>query len=269
MQNPLRRVMFHAFSIISCAALLIAALPARAANPPLMIVSPLEWNLPIVPSANVILQNVIMNTNNEAYDINAPGGQTYIGVTRYAHLFSYGKDPSVGYFWEFLQPYVVAQGTSFEASGLADPTFDFGVITKKRHGFVLVPQLLLGVPIGDNNLSNHFWAVTPLLGFNWMTADDQLSFTGNLAYTWTSTRHVTGEPDLKPGRSTFASLIMTWMATKTVQPFIRYDYNHTGGTWNIQDAQYTRATTTKAPQASGCASISTDSPRPTSGIRRM
>jgi hypothetical protein len=237
MPKPLFKSLPRTLAIAMTAAFMAASISAMAANPPLFIVVPLEWTLPIVPSTNVIIQNAVFNTNNSAYDMQAPGGQSFIGLTRYAHVWANNPHPKVAYFWEVLQPYANVSGREFSVSGFGDPLFDIGWI-QKWGGFQIEPQLLVGVPIGSSELTNHFWSFTPIFPFNWMVANNKLAITGTFAYTWNTTRHQTGVPDLKVGNSFFGDMIFTWMASAKVQPFVRYDYNKQNGTWNLEDASY-------------------------------
>jgi len=211
------------------AVVLTCGVSTMAANPPLFIVVPLEWTLPIVPSANVYIQNAIYNSNDSAYNGQAPGGQSFIGLSRFAHVFAFNDHPKVAYFWEVLQPYANVQGPNFQVSGLGDPLLDLGWI-QKWGGFQIEPQILISVPIGGTQLTNHYWSFTPIFAFNSMLADNKLAITGTFAYTWNTTRHETGVPNLKVGDSYFGDLIFTWMATSYVQPNIRYDYNHQDST---------------------------------------
>ncbi len=211
------------------AVVLTCGVSTMAANPPLFIVVPLEWTLPIVPSVNVYIQNALYNSNDSAYNGKAPGGQSFIGLSRFAHVFSYGDHPTVGYFWEVLQPYANVQGPGFQVSGMGDPLLDLGWI-QKWGGFQIEPQMLINVPIGGSQLTNHFWSFTPIFPFNWMLDNGKFALTGTFAYTWNTVRHETGAPDLKVGPAYFGSMIFTWMATPHVQPNIRYDYNHQSST---------------------------------------
>ncbi len=170
-RHPIVRTSLRAAAGI---ALAIAALPASAANPPFAIVGPTEWNLPIVPSANVFIQSFYVQNSDVAYNRNArevagPDAHAYVGLSRWAHLFSFKALPKVGFFWEYLQPEVDVQpsGNSNSVTGMGDPLFDFAAYIRPTDSFTIGYQNLLSVPIGNNTLSNHAWIEYPTVIFDW------------------------------------------------------------------------------------------------------
>lgn len=158
---------------------------AVASLPPFAIVGPAEWDLPIVPSANVFIQTGIYQTNGSAYDssgngIKGPGGHDIHGISRFAHLFSFKALPKVGFFWEYLQPEINNQlpnGTS--TTGLGDPLLDGTVYFKPTKNSTLGFQNLLSVPIGSNATSNHAWIEIPTIIADYKIG--KLGFDGTLA----------------------------------------------------------------------------------------
>ncbi len=165
-----RRLLAGAAAIVAA----MAALPAWAANPPFAIVGPTEWDLPIVPSANVFIQTFYAQNSDVAYgrdgkQIAGPETHTFAGLSRWAHLFSFKSLPHVGFFWEYLQPEVDLQpsGNSNSVTGLGDPLFDFAAYVKPTSSFTIGYQNILSVPIGNNNLSNHAWIEFPTMIFDW------------------------------------------------------------------------------------------------------
>src|SRR5882757_5495666 len=86
--------------------------PVHAASPLVGIIEGENWDLPILPSANVFIQSGMAQRNVKAYDTSgnttasATGGTTVEGMTRFAHVFSFQSVPDVGFLIEVFQPEV-------------------------------------------------------------------------------------------------------------------------------------------------------------------
>ncbi len=106
------RVLVAPLAALSMIAATVVATPALAANPPIAIVGPAEWDLPTVPSANVFMQTGVFQDSTNTYnasgqEVSTASSQTYEGISRWAHLFSFKSTPNTGFFWEYLQPEVM------------------------------------------------------------------------------------------------------------------------------------------------------------------
>lgn len=116
-------------ALLGTVALTANSTVAFAANPTFGIIGPVEWDLPIVPSANVFLQTGVIQSNNRVYTANGstakiPQSHLYEGISRFAHLFSFNSLPNVGFVWEVLVPEVRVEGSGTGVSGIGDPLFD-------------------------------------------------------------------------------------------------------------------------------------------------
>ena len=143
--------------------------PAHAASPLVGIIEGENWDLPILPSANVFIQSGMAQRNVKDYDTSgnatssATGGTTVEGMTRFAHVFSFQSIPDIGFLIEVFQPEVSKpSGSGNTVTGLGDP-FVHTVVYKR----FLDKNLLLGVgnilsfPVGSNEISSHAWIDAP------------------------------------------------------------------------------------------------------------
>lgn len=207
---------------------LTAGRMALAANPTFAIVGPAEWNLPIVPSANVFIQTAVApQINNRAYGANGdtkhiPVSHTFIGITRFAHLFSFKATPHVGYFWEVLLPEVRVQGTGTGVSGMGDPLLDLAVYTRPTKSFLVGFQNILSIPIGNSNLTNNYWEEYPT--FITDKTFGKFGLDATLGAGIPSTRHANGEPDQNVGNMYFAEMSARYQVRPWLAPFVTFNY---------------------------------------------
>lgn len=220
---------------------------ALAANPTFAIVEPSEWDLPIVPSANVFIQTGIAQTNGSVYDgagksQDTQGSHLYAGVTRFAHLFSFKSLPKVGFFWEILQPEIdLEQPSSLGGSvtGLGDPLFDIAAYVKPTPNSTVGIQNLLSVPVGSNTLSNHFWEYLPDLIGDYNIG--KFGFDGTLGAGIASSKHSNGA-DTDIGNTYYAEFTTLYHATNWVAPFLAFNYQ-------VNEPSHDAATGAQAPGA--------------------
>lgn len=212
--------------------LLAPATPALAANPTFAIVGPAEWDLPIVPSANVFIQTGVAQLNNRAYDANGhtvdtPVSHTYIGISRFAHLWTFKSLPHVGFFWEALLPEVRVEGPQTGISGIGDPLFDIAAYIRPSpkdaplqtlFGF----QNIVSVPVGMSQVTNNFWEEFPTI----ITDETygKLGFDATLGAGIPTDRHKSGEPDQSIGNMYFVEATLRYQALPWLAPFIQYNY---------------------------------------------
>jgi hypothetical protein len=200
---------------------------ARAATPLISLIGPDEWHLPVVPSLNLFLQSGLAQTNTAFYDNNGnshniPGSHLYVGVSRFAHLFSFEDLPGVGFGVEYLQPYLDAQLPGQSISGLADPLFEIGAYFKPAPGLTLGYVNVPSVPVGSNELSKHFWSDSSLIVWNYHTG--RFGFNGTFLAGFASTQHAGGK-DTDIGDSFGTEVTALYEVTPWLAPFIAYTYH--------------------------------------------
>lgn len=199
---------------------------ALAANPTYAIVGPSEWNLPIVPSANVFIQTGIGQYSGSEYNVGGhkadiQGSHTYVGITRFAHLFSFQSMPKLGFFWEILVPTIFVQERGNSISGFGDPLFDFTVYGKPVTGLTIGFQNIVSLPFGSNELSNHYFEYQPSFIIDYNAAKFELD--GTLGAGFASTQHLNGlNTDI--GNTYFAEATASYHINASVSPFLAYNY---------------------------------------------
>ena len=199
---------------------------AVAANPTFSIVAPSEWDLPIAPSANVIMQTGIFQQNGSAYDqsgnrADIPGTHTIAGITRFAHLFSFDAMPNVGFFWEVLVPELNVSGHGNSVSGLGDPLFDFAFYTKPVKGLTIGMQNIVSIPVGNNELSNHYWEYLPSLIVDYNVGPWEAD--GTFGAGFASDRN-SGGTTTSIGNTYYGQGSLSYHINDRVQPFVNYNY---------------------------------------------
>ncbi|HEX7348264.1 MAG TPA: hypothetical protein VF264_01265 [Rhodanobacteraceae bacterium] len=199
---------------------------AAASNPTYAIVGPSEWNLPIVPSANVIMQTGIGQVSGSLYDANGnrqgiPSTHLIAGITRFAHLFSLKSMPNTGFFWEVLLPEISVYGHGNSVSGLGDPLLDFTAYWKPTPQSTVGFQNIVSTTFGSNELSNHFWEYMP--SFIGDVNIQKWELDGTLGMGFASDRNVNGTTtDI--GNMYFAQGSVLFHATESIAPFVNFNY---------------------------------------------
>lgn len=212
-------------ALASIAALGLSA-SAFASNPTYAIVGPSEWDLPIVPSANVIMQTGIGQISGSLYDENGnrqniPTTHLIAGITRFAHLFSLKALPNTGFFWEVLVPEISVYGHGNSVSGLGDPLLDFTAYWKPTPQSTIGFQNIVSTTFGSNDLSNHFWEYMPSLIGD--VNIQQWELDGTLGMGFASNRNVDGTTtDI--GNMYFAQGSVLFHATASIAPFVNFNY---------------------------------------------
>jgi hypothetical protein len=208
---------------------------ASAATPLISLVGPDEWNLPIVPSANLFLQSAFTQDSTEFYDpshnshrlsaIDVPGFHVDAGVSRFAHLFSFDSLPGVGFGIEYLQPYADIQSPGQSTTGLGDPLFELGAYFKPMPNFTLGYLNLPTIPVGSNELSTHAWTDTSAIIWNYHVAG--FGFNGTFSYSMASMQHENGR-DTRIGNSYGGQVTALYQVNRWVAPLVGYVDIHTG-----------------------------------------
>lgn len=217
--------------LLICAALAgVAALgisqAALAGNPTYEIIGPSEWNLPIVPSANVFIQTGIGQVSGNVWDMGGnrqdiPTTHLIAGITRFAHLFSLKAFPNTGFFWEVLVPEISVSGQGNSTSGLGDPLFDFTAYWKPTPESTIGFQNVISTTFGSNELSSHFWEYMP--SFIGDVNIQNWELDGTLGMGFASTRHANGtETDI--GNTYFGEFSVLYHVTPSIAPFVNFNY---------------------------------------------
>ncbi|HEU4856681.1 MAG TPA: hypothetical protein VFS86_05195 [Rhodanobacteraceae bacterium] len=199
---------------------------ALAGNPTYEIIGPSEWNLPIVPSANVFMQTGIGQVSGNVWDTGGnrqdiPSTHLIAGITRFAHLFSLKALPNTGFFWEVLVPEISVYGQGNSVSGIGDPLFDFTAYWKPTPQSTIGFQNVISMPFGSNELSGHFWEYSPSIIGDVNIQNWELD--GTLGMGFASTRHVNGtETDI--GNMYFGEAAVMYHVTPSIAPFINFNY---------------------------------------------
>jgi hypothetical protein len=213
----------------------VVATPALAANPPIAIVGPAEWDLPTVPSANVFMQTGVFQDSTNTYnasgqEVSTASSQTYEGISRWAHLFSFKSTPNTGFFWEYLQPEVYVQlPNNQSASGLGDPMFDFGVYRNPTKSLTIGVQQILSIPIGQQQVTNHAWIYLPSIILDWHPtsgAAKNFALDGTFgAGVFSGLRGVTGAAaGHAPGALYYAETSVRYQMNSWLAPFVQNVY---------------------------------------------
>ena len=206
--------------------------PALAANPTFAIVGPAEWNLPVTPSANVFIQTGVIQSNSKAYaadgssnDIHG-GGHTYVGITRFAHLFSFKSMPKVGFYWEALLPEVRVEAPGVGVSGIGDPLFAAAVYARPTENTPVKTMIgfqnIVSIPVGNSEVTNNYWQEMPTIIGD--ASYGKLGFDATLGASFSSTYHKSGEADRTIGNMYFAEAAVRYQLLPWLAPFVTYNY---------------------------------------------
>lgn len=214
---------------------------AQAAGIPSAIIGPHEYDLPLhFAPINEFVEYGYWNNDNAAYDaggsrIAGPGTDTYVGLAKYAHLFTLTSLPSVGWEVEVLVPQIRIEGPQFAESGLGDPLAGAVLWWKPTATSTLGFDSFIEVPFGASEVTNNYWANISSFLF-----DDNFgawNFDGDVGVVWPGPRHQTGAPNQRVGNTVFTNLRLAYRATTALEPFVGLDYQHTGATQNAAGAK--------------------------------
>lgn len=226
------------------AVLLVCAMPlARAAGIPSAIIGPHEYDLPLnFAPINEFVEYGYWNNDNAAYNdagfrVPGPGTDTYVGLAKYAHLFTVTSLPDVGWEVEVLVPQIRIEGPQFAASGLGDPIAGAVVWWKPSSDSTLGFDTFVEAPFGSSEVTNNYWANISSFIFDYHLNDFDLD--GDLGVVWPGPKHQTGLPESRAGITMFTNLRLAYRVTAALEPFLGLDYQHTGATQNAAGQKVT------------------------------
>jgi hypothetical protein len=209
---------------------------ARAAGIPSTVIGPHEYDVRLnFAPINEFVEYGYWNNDNVTYSdggsrIAGPGTDTYVGLAKYAHLFTVSSLPDVGWEVEVLAPQIRIEGPQFAASGLGDPLAGVVVWWKPSAASTLGFDSFIEAPIGASEVTNNYWAKISSVIFDYNF--DGVNFDGDVGVVWPGPRHQTGVPDSRAGNALFTNLRIAYRATAALEPFVGLDYQHTGATEN-------------------------------------
>ena len=220
--------------IVSLSAM-AAASSAQAADIPLAIIGPHEYDLPVdFKPFNVLVQYGDGNAAGLRYNSLGQrkpegGSHTWAGMTKYVHFRSFDAIPHVGFAFEVIQTesYTLANGTNFGGLGgtISGPAAWFKPNKNSTFGI----QTFLQTPSGTRDaLATHYWTNLSSLIFDYEWK--HFSFDGDLGAIINMTKHVDGQHSYKPGTTFHSNLRFSWKAHRVVEPFLAFDWQNTAAT---------------------------------------
>lgn len=220
--------------LILLAVLAIHGTQALASGIPSAIIGPHEYDLPLHFSPiNEFVEYGYWNNDNRSFSpsgsqIPGPGTNTYVGLSKFAHLFTVDSMPSLGWEVEVLVPEIRIEGSQFAASGLGDPVAGAVVWWKPTTTSTLGFDSFIQAPFGNSAVTSNYWANISSFIFDYNVNGFNLD--GDAGLVWAGTRHQTGVPDIRPGNTVFTNLRIAYQVTSRIEPFLAFDYQHTSAT---------------------------------------
>lgn len=230
-----RRRMPRAPTVIAAAALMACSAGAFAANPTLEFLGPSEWSLPVINTpgkivtANIFMQTVFTNTNDDLWDargdsVDTPTTHGVFGLTRFAQFLNFGQPKWLGMAWEYLQPEVSVSGKGTSVSGLGDPLIAYFFYMKPTPNTTIGYVPVFSVPVGSNELSNHFWYM-----LNTFIGDVNVGpfeLDGTIAFGSALDHRNADGIESSIGASQMSDVRASYQVTPKLRPFIGADYQH-------------------------------------------
>ncbi|WP_082789610.1 transporter [Acetobacter malorum] len=208
---------------------------AQAADIPLAIIGPHEYDLPVdFKPFNVLVQYGDGNAAGSTYNSQGArkpqgGSHTWAGMTKYVHFRSFDALPHVGFAFEVIQTesYTLANGTNYGGLGgtISGPAVWFKPNKHSTFGI----QTFLQTPSGTRDaLATHYWSNLSsfIFDYEWK----HFSFDGDLGAIVNMTKHVDGQHSYTPGTTFHSNLLFSWKAHRVVEPFLAFDWQNTAGT---------------------------------------
>lgn len=208
---------------------------ARAADIPLAIIGPHEYDLPVdFKPFNVLVQYGDGNAAGMTYNSQGArkpegGSHTWAGMTKYVHFRSFDAIPHVGFAFEVIQTesYRLADGTNYGGLGgtITGPAAWFKPNSHSTFGI----QTFLQTPSGTrDSLASHYWTNLSSLIFDYEWK--HFSFDGDLGAIVNMTKHVNGQHSYTPGTTFHSNLRFSWKLHRRFEPFLAFDWQNTAGT---------------------------------------
>lgn len=205
---------------------------AMASDVALAIIGPHEYDLPVdFRPFNVFVQYGEWNNDrsqwtDEGHKAKGPGTDTFVGLSKYVHFWTFKGLPNVGFAYEVIVPEVRIEGHARGAGGIGDPLTGPALWIKPTANSTLGFQTFLQVPVGGRQVTSNYWANLSSLFYDLQLK--RLSVTGNTGFIFRGTRHAAGLPDLEKSTIFQTNLRVGLKAAKHVEPFVGVDYQTMG-----------------------------------------
>ncbi|MCI4678015.1 transporter [Rhodoblastus acidophilus] len=208
-----------------------ACAPAQASDITFAVIGPQEYNLPVnFQPFNVFVQYGEYNSQAQAW---SPLGGLYpttnsnlfVGLSKYVRFFTLDGLPNVGLAYEIIVPEVLVTLPGGSVGGIGDPLTGPAVWIKPNSNSTFGVQSFVQFPVGNTDVSNHYWANYSTIFFDWQST--LLSFTGDSGAVFRSIQTAPGAPRINEGTTLFTNLRLGWKATKFWEPFVAFDWQTT------------------------------------------
>lgn len=232
MQNKFRGIRALAAGAAVAVPLAIAP-PAVANDIPFAVIGPQEYNLPVnFPQPfNVVVQYGEFNNTNQAWGpsgglYRTPTYSLFEGLSKYVRFWTIDGVPNIGFAYQVIVPEVMVTGPAgFSVRGIADPLTGPVAYFKPTPNSTIGVEPLVGIPIGESQISNHYWEFLPVVFYDFQA--DPFSFTGQSGAILRSIQTAPDTPRVNQGTTFFTSLRLGWKATKFWEPFLAFDWQTT------------------------------------------
>ena len=210
---------------------LTASPPAKASDITFGVIGPQEYNLPVnFQPFNVFVQYGEYNSQAQAW---SPGGglysttnsNLYVGLSKYVRFFTFDGLPNVGLAYEVIVPEVLVTLPGNSIGGVGDPLTGPAAWIKPNSNSTFGVQSFVQFPIGNSEVSNHYWANYSTIFFDWQST--LMSFTGDAGAVFRSIQTAPGTPRINEGTTIFANLRLGWKPTTFWEPFVAFDWQTT------------------------------------------
>ncbi|MDI9847463.1 transporter [Rhodoblastus sp. 17X3] len=213
---------------------LCATTNAIASDITFAVIGPQEYNLPVnfKDPFNVFVQYGEFNSTNQAWSpsgglYKTPNTDLFVGLSKYVRFWTFDSIPNVGFAYEVIVPEVMVTGPFDAVKGIGDPLTGPAVWFKPTKDTTLGLQSFVQIPIGQTEVSNHYWANYSSIFFDWQSP--LLAFTGNAGAVFRSIQSAPGSLRVNEGTTLHTNLRLSWKATTFWEPFVAFDWQTTGG----------------------------------------
>lgn len=205
--------------------------PAFASDITFAVIGPQEYNLPVnFQPFNVFVQYGEFNRQTQAW--NSSGGlygttnsNLFVGLSKYVRFFTLDALPNVGLAYEVIVPTVLIASPGSNVGGVGDPLTGPAAWIKPSANSTFGVQSFVQMPIGDSDVSNHYWANYSTIFFDWQST--LLSFTGDAGAVFRSIQSAPNSPRINEGTTIFSNLRLGWKASNFWEPFVAFDWQAT------------------------------------------
>ena len=210
---------------------LAASSAAKASDIPFAVIGPQEYNLPVnFQPFNVFVQYGEYNNQGKAWNSSGDlhsttNGDLFVGLSKYVRFFTLDVLPNVGLAYEVIEPEVMLTGPAADAKGFGDPLTGPAAWIKPNADSTFGVQSFVQIPIGESQVSNHYWANYSTFLFDFQTT--LLGFTGDAGAVFRSIQTAPGSPRVHEGTTLFSNLRLSWKVTKLWEPFVAFDWQTT------------------------------------------